>query len=54
MVAATKKVVPNVIVIEMSEYEAEELANYLDKTDMHLGVGDRMRIARVIKQALKK
>lgn len=50
---AKKRVVPNVIVIELDEWEAKELANFLDQSDMHMSIGDRLNLARTIRQALR-
>lgn len=53
MATARKKVVPDTIVIEMDEYEARELANFLDQSDMKMSIGDRKILAGTIKRALK-
>lgn len=50
---AVRKSHPDTIVIEIDAHLARELANYLDRTDMHLGVYDRLTIAWEIKKALK-
>ena len=37
---------------EMDTAEAQELADFLDGTDMHMSVGDRVLLARKIRKAL--
>jgi hypothetical protein len=51
---AKRKSNPDTIVIELDEYEARELANFLDQSDMHMSIGDRLSLARNIKRALKR
>jgi hypothetical protein len=51
---AKSKSNPDTIVIELDEYEARELANFLDQSDMHMSIGDRLSLARNIKRALKR
>lgn len=53
MPAAKREVTPDIIHLSMTVEEAWELACYLDDTDKHLGVSDRMKIAREIKRAIK-
>lgn len=50
---AKREVTPDLIHISMTVEEAWELACYLDDTDKHLGVHDRIQIAREIKRAIK-
>jgi hypothetical protein len=42
------------MILHLENYEAEELANWLDGTDAHLSVGDRLFLARRIRTELEK
>lgn len=41
------------VIVELSRYEALELANYLDGSDMRLSVGDRLFYALRLRRAIK-
>jgi hypothetical protein len=46
-------VIRPLVVLDLTAHEADELASWLDGTDAHMGVCDRVRVARQIRKQTK-